>query len=183
MAGVLGILPNHLIRLVRDTKPEDKDAIIKDLRLTAFWHGYRVWQQRMSINYEYWRDKAPMCLKGKPEVLDACINPFHYLKLVNPKRAYLGTCNCSAQVMKKKKRKLPVVKHNAKIDDWLIKVRVVEEKKSIKIRTKPEATNRIDNLDYHDVSGVDHKYSHAHTNSKDTLNDKSLRIRTASEVV
>ena len=72
-----------------------------------------------------------LCLKGKPEVLDKCINPFHYLKLANPKRASLGTCNCSAQVMKKKKRKLPTVKHNAKIDDWLIKVRVVEEKKSM----------------------------------------------------
>ena len=123
-----------------------------------------------------------MCLKGKPEVLDKCINPFLYLKLANPKRASRGT-NCSAQVRKKKRRKLPAVKHNARNDDWLIKVRVVEEKKSIKIRIKPEATNRIDNLDYHDVSGLDHKYSHAHTNSKDILNDKSLRIRTASEVV
>src|SRR6201996_8970176 len=122
-AGILGILPNHLIRLVRDTKPKDKDAILKDLRLTAFWHGYRVWRIRMYLSHEYWRDKAPMCLKGKPDVLDKCINPFHYMKLVNSKRASLGTCNCSAQVMKKKKRKLPEVKHNAKIDDWLIKVR------------------------------------------------------------
>jgi hypothetical protein len=85
--------------------------------------------------------------------------------------------------MKKKKRKLPAVKHNTKIDDWLIKVRVVEEKKSIKICIKPEATNRTDNLDYHDISGLDHKYSHAHTNSKDILNNKNLRIRTASEMV
>jgi hypothetical protein len=35
-AAVLGILPNQLIRLVRETKPEDKDAILKDLRLTSF---------------------------------------------------------------------------------------------------------------------------------------------------
>jgi hypothetical protein len=33
-AAVLGILPNQLIRLVRETKPEDKDAILKDLRLS-----------------------------------------------------------------------------------------------------------------------------------------------------
>ena len=70
----------------------------------------------MYLNHEYWRDKAPGCLRGKPDVLDACINPFHDLKLVNPKRASLGTCNCSAQVMMKK-RKLPVVKRNGKIDD------------------------------------------------------------------
>ena len=102
-AAVLGILPNQLIRLVRETKPEDKDVILKDLRLTSFWHGYRVWRQRMYLNREYWRDKVPTCFKGKPDVLDNCVNPFHYLKLVNPRQApSLGTCNCSAQLMKKK---------------------------------------------------------------------------------
>ena len=134
-------------------------------------------------SHEYWRDKAPTCLKDKPDVLDKCINPFHYLKLVNPKQASLGTCNCSAQVKLKKKRKLPAVKNNAKIDNWLIKVRVVEEKKSVEICIKPEASNSTDNLNYHDISGLDHKYLPPHTNSKDFLNDKSLRIRTASEVV
>ena len=81
-------------------------------------------------------------------------------------------------------RKLEV-KNNAKIDDWLIKVRVVEEKKSIKIRTKTEATNSTKNLDHIDipVSGLDHKYLFANTNPKDFHNDKNLRIRTASEVV
>ena len=184
-AAVLGILPNQLIRLVRETKPEDKDVILKDLRLTSFWHGYRVWQQRMYFNREYWRDKAPMIFKGKPDVLDNCVNPFHYLKLVNPKQApSLGTCNCSAQLMlKKKKRKLPDVKNNTKIDDWLIKVRVVEEKKSIKICTKPEATNSTENSDHIDLSGLDHKYLPANTNPKDFHSGKNLRIRTSSEVV
>ena len=83
----------------------------------------------------------------------------------------------------KKKRKLPAVKHNAKIDDWLIKVRVVEEKKSIKICIKPEATDSTDNLNYHDISGLDHKYLPANTNPKHFHNGKNLRIRTASEVV
>ena len=94
--------------------------------------------------------------------------PFHYLKLVNPRQApSLGTCNCSAQVMlKKNKRKLREVKNNAKIDDWLIKVRVVEQKKSIKICTKTEATNSTENLDYIDISGLDHKYLPANTNPK-----------------
>ena len=103
---------------------------------------------------------------------------------VNPRQApSLGTCNCSAQVkLKKNKRKLEV-KNNAKIDDWLIKVRVVEEKKSIKICTKTEATNSIKNLNHIDISGLDHKHLPANTNSKDFHNNKSLRIRTASEVV
>ena len=85
--------------------------------------------------------------------------------------------------MKKNKRKLREVKNHAKIDDWLIKVRVVEEKKSIKIRTKTEATNSTKNLDHIDISGLDHKYLFANTNPKDFHNDKNLRIRTASEVV
>ena len=95
------------------------------------------------------------------------------MKLVNPRQASsLGTCNCSAQVMKKNKRKLCEVKNNAKIDDWLIKVRVVEEKKSIKIRTKTEATNSTENSDHIDISGFDHKYLFANTNPKDFHNDK-----------
>ena len=139
----------------------------------------------MYFNREYWRDKAPTIFKGKPDVLDNCVNPFHYLKLVNPKQApSLGTCNCSAQLMlKKKKRKLPDVKNNTKIDDWLIKVRVVEEKKSIKICTKPEATNSTENSDHIDLSGLDHKYLPANTNPKDFHSGKNLRIRTSSEVV
>ena len=67
-------------------------------------------------------------------------------------------------MLKKNKRKLREVKNNAKIDDWLIKVRVVEEKKSIKICTKTEVTNSTENLDYIDISGLDHKYLPANTN-------------------
>ena len=66
--------------------------------------------------------------------------PLSLLNLVNPMKApSLGTCNCSAQMkVKKNKRKLPEVKRNMKIDNWLVRVRVVEEKKSIKIRNKTQ---------------------------------------------
>ena len=59
-AAVLGILPNQLIRMITEVKPDDKDAILKDVRLTSFWQGYRVWRQRMNLYREYWRDKVPM---------------------------------------------------------------------------------------------------------------------------
>ena len=128
---------------------------------------------------------APLCFKGNPDVLDNCVNSFHYLKLVNPRQEIsLGTCNCSAQLKKKKKkRKLTEVKNNTKLDDWLIKVRVVEEKKSIKICTKPEVTNSTENSHHIDISGLDHKYLPANTNPKHFHNGKNLRIRTASEMV
>src|SRR5271154_1322080 len=36
LAGTLGILPNHLIQLLRLTNPEDSAKIIHDLRFTTF---------------------------------------------------------------------------------------------------------------------------------------------------
>ena len=161
-AGVLGILPNQLIGLIREVKPEDKDAILKDLRLTSFWHGYRVWRQRAQLDREYWQDKVPNCFKGQPDVLDNCVNAFHYMKLVNSKRApSLGTCNCSAQFkVSKKKRKLPVDRKNMKIDDWLVKVRVVDEKTRLKRDNNTEAKNGSEEPRTIDLSG-DHKHTTA----------------------
>ena len=92
--------------------------------------------------------------------------------------------NCSAQIkVKKKKRKLLEVKGNVKIDNWLVKVRVVEEKKSIKIRNKTAVIDGTDELDYNDLSGLDYKHLPASTIPLDSQKDKHLRIRTSSEVV
>ena len=68
-----------------------------------------------------------------------------------------------------------------KIDNWLVKVRVVE-KKWIKIRNKTAVIDGTDELDYPDLSGLDHKYLPTSTISLDSQKDKHLRIRTASEV-
>ena len=85
--------------------------------------------------------------------------------------------------MMKNKRKLCEVKNNAKIDDWLIKVRVVEEKKSIKIRNKTAVTDGTDELDYNDLSGLDHKHLPASTIALDSQKARHLRIRTSGQVV
>ena len=95
----------------------------------------------------------------------------------------LGTCNCSAQIkVKKNKRKLEV-KGNIKIDNWLVKIRIVEEKKSIQIRNKTTVIDGTDELYYNDLSGLDHKHSPASTIPLDSQKDKHLRIRTSSQVV
>ena len=70
-----------------------------------------------------------------------------------------------------------------KIDNWLVKVRVVEEKKSIKLCNKTAVIDGTDELDYNDLSGLDHKYLPASTIPLDSQKDKHLRIRTSSEVV
>src|SRR5271155_1879341 len=46
LAGTLGIIPNHLIQLLRLTNPEDSAKIIHDLRFTPFWSTYRIWSKR-----------------------------------------------------------------------------------------------------------------------------------------
>ena len=70
-----------------------------------------------------------------------------------------------------------------KIDNWLVKVRVIEEKKSIKIRNKTEVTDGTDELDYNDLNGLDHKHLPPSTLPLDSQKDKHLRIRTSSQVV
>ena len=37
LAGTLGILPNHLIQLLRLTNPKELSQIVNDLRFTTFW--------------------------------------------------------------------------------------------------------------------------------------------------
>ena len=57
LAGTLGILPNHLIQLLRLTNPEDSAKIIYDLRFTTFWSTYRYgvsakhYIERIGISY------------------------------------------------------------------------------------------------------------------------------------
>jgi hypothetical protein len=103
------------------------------------------------------------------------------MKLVNSKRApSLGTCNCSAQFkVSKKKRKLPVDRKNMKIDDWLVKVRVVDEKTRLKRDNNTEAKNGSEEPRTIDLSGLDHK----HTTAPSHFNEKHSRVRTASVIV
>ena len=62
-----------------------------------------------------------------------------------------------------------------KIDNWLVKVRVVEEKKSIKICNKTAARDGTDELDYNDLSGLDHKHLPASTIPLDSLENKNFQ--------
>src|SRR5579872_1878722 len=95
LAGALGILPNHLIQLLRLTNRKELSQIINDLRFTTFWATYSIWTKRQSLNRTYYKI-IPQCCKSvknrttttlerkrkrrtKKADLDACQNPFHYL--------------------------------------------------------------------------------------------------------
>ena len=121
LAGTLGILPNHLIQLLRLTNPEDSTKIIHDLRFTTFWSTYRIWSKRQALYRTYW-NILPECCKSqaKPKkantsgkkrkrrkktlALEDCKNPFHYLLLKNNMQPIQGTCNCSSRISHLKKK-------------------------------------------------------------------------------
>ena len=73
LAGSLGILPNHLIKLLRLVTPEDSTKITSDLRLTIFWSTYRIWTKRQSLNRTYWNILPECC---KTQVKPKKVNPF-----------------------------------------------------------------------------------------------------------
>ena len=50
LAGALGILPNHLIQLLRLTNPKELPQIVNDLRFTTFWATYSVWTNLSAAN-------------------------------------------------------------------------------------------------------------------------------------
>ena len=92
LAGTLGILPNHLIQLLRLTNPKELSQIVNELRFTTFWATYSIWTKRQSLNRTYWKI-IPECCKfvknkttttlekkrkrrTKKAELDACRNPF-----------------------------------------------------------------------------------------------------------
>ena len=93
LAGTLGILPNHLIQLLRLTNPEDT-KIIHDLR-TTFWSTYR--QRNLMLQEKNENEEKTLALED-------CKNPFHYLLLKNNMQPIQGTCSCSSRkvILKRK---------------------------------------------------------------------------------
>jgi hypothetical protein len=150
LAGVVGILPNALIKLIKATKYAEREEIMNDLRLTAFWSGYLIWMRRHKLCQLYWRKKIPEQWKTPPAEkksgnttkrkrrtkrirLEACKNAFHYLELKDPKRATsTGTCNCLAISHKSEEKP---------------KSKIAQSKK--KQKTKPQHAA---------VDGLDHKH-------------------------
>ena len=65
LAGALGILPNHLIHLLRLTNNGFCTQIINDLRFTTFWSTYRIWTKRHTLYRTYWKMSAANQRKRK----------------------------------------------------------------------------------------------------------------------
>ena len=54
--GVLGILPNQLRTLLKETGHENREEALLDLSRTLFFAGYRVWKKRQQLATRYWKE-------------------------------------------------------------------------------------------------------------------------------
>ena len=88
--GVLGILPNQLRTLLKESGHEGREEALIDISRTLFFAGFRVWTKRQQLNSVYWNDIAPENRKIKASKRkkhtsekiasqSKCMNPFHFL--------------------------------------------------------------------------------------------------------
>ena len=100
--SVLGILPNQLRKLMKDSC-DNTDEVILDLKKTLFFAGYGIWKRRKVLMNDFWRNIAPEewkknSKKAKKKKANAslCNNPFHFLKKhSNLSRQKPTRCGCS----------------------------------------------------------------------------------------
>ena len=54
--GVLGILPNQLRSLLKETGHENREEALLDLSHTLFLAGFRVWKKRQQLANNFWNE-------------------------------------------------------------------------------------------------------------------------------
>ena len=54
--GVLGILPNQLRSLLKESGHEHREEFLLDLSQTLFFAGYRIWKKRQKLSLRYWKE-------------------------------------------------------------------------------------------------------------------------------
>jgi len=106
--SLLGILPNQLRTLLKESSHENREEAILDLSRTLFFAGFRIWDKRQKLASRFWKDIAPENRKiihtnnkGRKRKQDnnapsKCRNPFHliprYRNLSNQRET---KCPCS----------------------------------------------------------------------------------------
>ena len=62
--GLLGILPNQLRALLKETGHEHREEALLDLSHTLFFAGYRVWKKRQKLASSYYRNITKAQVNG-----------------------------------------------------------------------------------------------------------------------
>jgi len=112
--GVLGILPNQLRSLLKETGHKNREEALLDLSHTLFLAGFRVWKKRQQLANIFWNAVKQRQLKAMPkrkkrkrkqfvEIDESkCQNPFHYLQRhSNLSNQRPTKCPCRNRVEKK----------------------------------------------------------------------------------
>ena len=185
LAGSLGIVPNHLIQLLRVTNPNSVNKIVNDLRFSTFWSTYNLWIKRQSLNRTYWKI-VPECCKlqetfkknktaekkvkrkrrSKKIILEDCQNPFHYLLLKKNLQSLHGTCDCAAQCSRPHKSQKLEIKN------------LFDAHYDICQQQKPQTRNDIP---HEDLNGLDYKHNPSNSIPKSDIR-YSLHIKTSADI-
>ena len=57
--GVLGILPNQLRILLKESGHDRREEALLDISRTLFFAGFRIWSKRQKLNSHFWKEIAP----------------------------------------------------------------------------------------------------------------------------
>ena len=176
LAGTLGILPNHLIQLIRLTNYGLRNQIINDLRFDILvllsYLG-----QTTTLYHTYWKIIPECCRpkkkkksekkrkrRTKTDTLEECKNPFHYLSLKWKMQPIQGTCNCTLRM------------------GYNVKKRVLENKSDLEsIQLLPHTKKTTQDKYFEDTSGLDHKHRPSNSNAQLDIR-QFLCIRTSADI-
>ena len=187
LAGALGILPNHLIQLLRLTHSENLDKIIDDLRFTTFWSTYNIWTKHQRLKRTYWKI-IPECCKVKEKksepliqkpkrqrkkknTFEDCKNPFHYLLLKKNSQPIQGTCSCSTYLDRRRKKDITFDSKT------ILDFHQPSPPLSLSSISKKPLDNKNKGI-IDDITGLDHKHTPA---NKRTIT-QILHTKTSGEI-
>jgi hypothetical protein len=144
--SLLGILPNQLRSLLKETNHENREEAILDLSRTLFFAGFRIWNKRQKLASRFWKDIAPENrsithseTKGKKKKKDniapsKCRNPFHFLRRYrNLSNIRENKCPCSKAP--KETKEMPNQQITRFFHIPLIQIKSSSESMPIKSRT------------------------------------------------
>ena len=197
LAGALGILPNHLIQLLRLSNPENLTKVTDDLRFTTFWSTYSIWTKHQTLSRAYWKSIPECCKseikkkksekktvapvqkrkrkrKNKKLALEDCQNPFHYLVLKKNLQPIHGTCNCSAQLDHR-------LKKNIALDNKTV---LDSRQPSLSPFLNNISKTRLDNKSKEiidDTSGLDYKHTPANKTTQLVIT-QFLHTKTSGDI-
>jgi hypothetical protein len=92
LLSLLGILPNKLRLLLKESNHTEYDRAFEDISKTLFWQGYSLWSKRKLLSSHFWKNIAPEEWKphkkehknakkrSDAKIASLCTNPFHFLR-------------------------------------------------------------------------------------------------------